>query len=179
MILTLALPVIALADYSPKLGMTMEEFLIKYNSVAAPLGSPYVKLTDPVRWTVFSGYNVAWFNPAKDSSVIILLLSSDPAGKNNLSCGLDVIQICTISSKDFIDLISITARCAEPFSDDLFGTPIGDMRISQLIKYYYDNGYKGSSSGAYWSINDENKTVLKIFEPDGWYYFQISAQEDA
>ena len=172
------LPMIALADYSSKLGMTMNEYITKYNSISAPLDSPYQKLSSPYMWTPFNGYKVAWFKPAKQSSVVLLLLSKDPAGKNDLSCGLDMIQICADNSKDFIDLIGITGRSGEPVSDNLFGTSISDMRVSQLLRYYYENGYKGTGKIAYWSINDDYSIVLAFFEADGWYTFQISSVED-
>ena len=177
LILALLLPAAALADYSSKLGMTMKEYIAKYNSVTAPLGSPYQKLDNPYQWTKFNDYNVAWFSPAKGSSVIILLLSKDPIG-NDLSCGLDMIQICTNNSKDFIDLVSITERSGEPFADNLFGISIVDLRVGQLLRYYYDNGYKDSKGCAYWSINETTSTMLAFFEPEGWYYFQISEKED-
>ena len=179
LILALALPAAAIADYSSRLCMTMEEYMAKYNSVTAPLGSPYQKLSIPYQWTKYNEYSVAWFQPAKDSSVIILLLSKDPSCTNNLSCGLDMVQICTNNSKDFIDLVSITARSGEPLSSSLFGVSISDMRVGQLLRYYYDNGYKGSGSSAYWSIDEDNKIVLEFFEAEGWYYFQICTQEDA
>lgn len=178
LILVLLMPAAALADYSPHLGMTMEEYLAQYNAIEAPLGSPYQKLTAPYQWTPFNGYRVAWFKPSKDSSVILLLYSNDPAGKNDLTSGLDKIQVCTDNSKDFIDLVSITARVAEPVSADLFGTSISDLRVTQLIRYYYENGYKGSGSYAYWTINEEETVVLAFFEQDGWYYFHISMPED-
>lgn len=178
MILVLLLPAAALADYSPALGMTMREYIDKYNAITAPLDSPYMKLSTPYSWTQFNQYQVAWFHPTKASSVIILLLSEDPNNTKNLDCGLDIVQICTENDKDMLDLICVTARGSEPFAGNLFGTSLGDLRITQLLRYYFENGYKGTDGIAYYTLDEDYKNAIEFFMTSGWYYFEICSMED-
>ena len=177
LILALAVPAAALADYSPFLGMTMSEYLAKYNSVPVSLSSPHIKLTSPYTWTDYENYKVAWFSPARDSSVIILLLSKDPDHIRTLDSGLDAIQICTDNNNDLIDLISITARTIEPFTVNLLGVSLGDIRVTQLIRYYYENGCKGTEQSAYQAIDEDENMFLILFMTGGWTIFQVSSKE--
>jgi hypothetical protein len=176
LILALLLPAVSLADYSPMLGMTMEEYIAKYNAVSAPLGSPYKKLDRPYQWTTGDDVHAAWFKPA-DSSVVILLMSKDPQPIRLTGCGLDAIYLFTEDSKDLIDLISIAGRCAEPLSSNLFGLSLGEMRTGQLLRYYYENGYKNTNGYAYWAIDDTEKIVMAFSMSSGRYSFQICTVE--
>ena len=181
LVIALAVPAFVLAEdeYTPALGMTIGKYLQKYNAVSAPLGSPYNKLDSPIAWTDSNQYQVSWFYPVNDSHVILLLSSRDTGNIKSLDCGLDIVQISTNSDKDLIDFICVAARCCEPVADNFLGVSFGDIRITQLLRYYFDNGYKGTSGSAYWSINEDDKIVLQFFMDSGWYYFQICSVEDA
>ena len=52
-------PFFAFAEYEPKLDMTLQEFLDKYNSISTGIGSPLVSLEAPVKWGKNDGRNVA------------------------------------------------------------------------------------------------------------------------
>ena len=178
LILAMLIPAVALADYSPKLGMTLDDFVNKYNSVSAPLGSPYTKLDKPIAWTKFNDYDVAWFSPVSNSSVTILLLSKEENPLHVMTGGLDSVQVFIKGDEDFIDLISVTARCSELFSQNILGISVGEMRIVQLIRYYYESNFKGTEGFAYYSINEDNTISLQFFKYSGLYYFCIGATED-
>ena len=176
-IIIISISAAASADYSPKLNMTISEYLLKYNAISAPLGSPYDKLSSPYMWSKYGAYNIALFHPSKSSSVELLLFSKDPNNEKSMDSGLDLIQIYTAKSEDLIDLISITARCSDPLSESLFGLSVGELRTGKVIRYYYENGFKNSQNYAYWSINDDENIVLAFCATQG-YYFQICSAED-
>ena len=70
-ILSFFIPAISLSEntYTPKLEMTMDEFILKYNALPATLESPYKSLGKPILWTNFNEYQVAWFYPESSSSI--------------------------------------------------------------------------------------------------------------
>ena len=177
LILALALPALALAEYSPKLGMRLDEFINKYNAISAPLESPYKSINNPSSWTKYDIYDVAWFSPANNSSATILLLSADPGAGHVLSRGLDMVQIFIKNDADFVDLISITSRCAELFAPSFLGTSMGNLIITNLMKYYYENNYKKSGGYVYNALNEDNTIQLQFFKADGYYYFSICQAE--
>lgn len=175
-ILILALlPVGALAeDYSPSLGMRMDEFLQQYNAISAPLGSPYEKIVNSYNFTESSDYRFSWFKPAKDSSVVLFLATKE---KGAVNYGIDMVQIGTTKSEDFIDLIIIATRCADIFAFDLLGTKMSGMQISSALRYYYENGLKSTELMSYCGLDGDGKYAISFFRQNGWYYFQISTME--
>ena len=176
LILAMLLPAAALAEsYEPLLGMTMDEFILKYNAVSAPLESPYVSLNKPFSWTKWEGFNVAWFYADKTKTVTILLLSKDPTNSVTTS-GLDEIQIFAKSDSAWVPLIGVTNRCASLFSAQLFGTSMSPMYIGDTIAYYYENNCEEKGLTAMHSLDEDNSISIIFFHQDT-YYFKISASE--
>ena len=174
LILAMLLPAAALADYTPALEMYVDDFLMKYNAISAPIGSPYEKIEKSYDFSSTSEYRFQWYKPAKDSSVVIFLGTKDTQFVNS---GIDIIQIGTSNSKDFLDLISIATRCSDIFASDLFGTKLSGMQVNNVIRYYYENGLKGKTMLAYNILDTDEKYAISFFESDGWYTFQISTME--
>ena len=180
LIIVMAVPAVALAaDYSPSLGMKMSDYILKYNALQAPLGSPYVLLDadKPELWTTFNEYSCAWFSPESEKKITVLLLSKDPEYGKSTEKGLDMIQIFTPTADGFIPLISIATRCSEPFATDLFGESLASYSIGSIIRYYYENGAEEKGLVAYNQMNASTDIVISFFKSSG-YYFQISKMED-
>lgn len=180
LILALLLPAAALADdYSPDLGMTMDDYIIKYNAVQAALGAPYVPMETPYLWSSWEGFRLAWFHADNERKVTILLLSKDPANNRSTKAGLDEIQIFTKSESDFIPLTSVAIRCSTIFAAELFGTSVAPMRIGSIIEYYYENNCLKKGMSAYNTLDEDGKTAVALFHDStsGYYYFQISSLE--
>lgn len=177
LILALILPVAAPAEsYTPVLGMNMQEFLNKYNAVSAPLGSPYKKLDRPIQWTKYNDYNAALFMPT--DTVIMILMTKQTNSDATMASGLDFIGMMATKSDDMVDLISVTQRVLELFTDNLFGVSLGALRISQVIRYYYENNHKTDMGYAYWWLDEENTRVLFLSKVDAGYLFAIGSLED-
>ncbi|MBR3334324.1 MAG: hypothetical protein IKG23_08560 [Clostridia bacterium] len=175
LILALLLPAAVLAEgYSPALGMRLNDFLLQYNAISAPLGSPYEKVANSYDFSVTSEYTFSWYKPAKDSSVVMFLGTKE---KGAVNYGIDLIQIGTKKSEELIDLIAIATRCADIFAFDLLGTKMTGMQINSALRYYYENGFKGTGMMSYAGLDSDGKYVISFFKQDGWYYFQISTME--
>ena len=179
LIVSLIIPAAASANmYEAALGMSMSDFLQKYNSIQAPLGSPYVQLSTSIaeNWTNYNGYWWAWCYPENTRKIALLLGTKDPECKKNLSSGLDMIQIYCTSPEDLIPLMGIAMRCSTPFSTDLLGTSMASFYVAETIKYYYENNFKAKDMISYMPIVVDGDIVLALFYSNG-YYFQISTQE--
>lgn len=183
LILALLLPAASLADeskekYKASLGMTIETFINKYNAVAAPLGNSYMMLDKPISWTASDVYNFAWFVPAKDSSVVIGLGTKQKDATHVLTGGLDLVEILMQKDTDFLDLISVTARCTDIFSVNYFNMSMGENSITRLMRFFYESGYKGSQGSAYLAINEDYSISLEFCYSENKYYFLIIPTED-
>lgn len=176
LIIALLLPVSVLADYSPALNMTINDFLLKYNAVQASLEAPYLALDKPFKWSLWDEYHLAWFKADKNGSVTILLMTKDPSDAQMLTSGLDMIQIFSNKESDFVPLISITNRCASIFAIQLLGTSFAPQRITQVMNNYYENNCKEKGLVAYSGLDENNELVIAFFY-DGQYYFEISSIE--
>ena len=176
LIMAMLLPAVALADYTPDLGMTIDEFILKYNSVQASLNSPYVSLDRPYQQNTWNGFRIAHFYADKDKKVTILLMTKDPGSSRITEAGLDEIQIFIPSDKDMVPLIGVTNRCAGLVSANIFGTSLSTMRTADTICYYYENNCKERGLTSYSGLDEEGKFAL-VFFFDTYYYFQISTVE--
>ena len=177
LILALILPVAAPAEsYTPVLGMNMQEFLNKYNAVSAPLGSPYRKLENPIQWTKYDEYNAAMFMPT--NTIIMLLMTKQKNIATTTVSGLDCVAIMSTNNDDMVDLISVTLRVLELFTDNLFGVSVGSFRLSQVIRYYYENNCKTDTGYAYWELDEEKTKVLGLSKAGEGYMFVIGSLED-
>lgn len=165
------------SNYSSVFGMTMGEFIQKYNAVPATLESPYISLNKPSRWTDYNGYRVAWFYPEKTSTVALLLLSKDPSADKSINLGLDEIQICSFSEKDWLPLLGVTKRCASLFGEDLFGVSTSSFSVIEALGYYYENNCKEKGYSSWRSLDAEEKYVLTFFYSDGFYFSIASASQ--
>lgn len=166
------------SSYSPKLGMTMDEFIIKYNAVPTTLDSPFKSLAMPAFWTDFDEYHVAWLYPESSSAVGLLLLSADKDNLKSTKAGLDVVQVFSLSKDSWIPLICVTKRCAGIFSEEVFSLSLDSFSIIEALKYYYENGLEKKGYTSYRSLTSDESVALSFGYSDG-YYFLISSMEDA
>lgn len=166
------------SSYSPKLGMTIEEYILKYNAVPATLESPYKSLDKPAFWTDFNEYQIAWFYPEKDSTVALLLMSTDKSNTKNVKAGLDAIQVFSLSKDNWIPLVAITKRCASIFAEELFGISTASFGIIEAINYYYENDLEKKGYTSYRPLTTDETLALSFGYADG-YYFLITSMEDA
>ena len=170
LMVVLLLPALCAAEsaYSPRTGMTMSEFIASYNNLPASLNSPYRPLVMPMQWTEFQGSNVAWFYPATDSDVALLLLTNDPKGKT-LDSGLDQLQVYNPDVKYFPSFIAIGTRCAQLFAMDLFTMSSTPHAITSVLNYYYENAIE-SGRMATWGLNMDTGAFIGYFQQDGYGY---------
>ena len=138
LILIVFLPVSGLA-YSPGLGMSVQEFMDKYNAIPASLGSLYLPLSQPDEWVKSDGYQVAWFHAAQNSDVRIMLMSQDDEAGQSLQTGLDAVRIYNFRPLDFVSFISTAIRCTSLFALDVANTSTAYYHVAETIKYYYEN----------------------------------------
>ena len=179
MILALFPPAAALAgDYTPALGMNMRDFILKYNAIEAPLGSPYVQLSTTVAsdWTYFNYHWCAWLYPENTRRVAMILMTKDPFGGKDFVSGLDTVQLYAASAEDLIPLISLAIRCSRLFSAELLSVSTSSFCVADVIQYFFENNLKEQGMLAYKQLDAESDYCISLFYSDG-YYFQISTQE--
>lgn len=175
LIIALAMPAAAGASASPALGMTLREFVTSYNSVQAPIGAPYVPLKEPYQWTDFNGYKVAFFYPTASTDILLLLMTKET---ESMDSSLDAVQIFSSKTEQLIAQISITARCVDLFSDDLFGNSLSYIPVTNCIRYYYESNAEKQGMSTYVSIDSDQKYALTLMRDSYGYTFQISTVED-
>lgn len=178
LILALILPASAPAEssYTPALGMTIPDFIAKYNAIPAPLGSPFLKAEAPYNASKWKGYRVYWYKVDRDGKVVLMLMSRDPHTELVSESGLDLIQIYTENDNDLIPLIGVTNRCATLFATDLFGTSMAPMRVCSAINFYYENNCRSNSQQSIIVLDENQRYCIALFY-DGMYCFQISPTE--
>jgi len=164
-------------EYEPALGMKMSEFISKYNAIGTPLGSTLLALREPEKWTKLNNSDVAWFAPARGESTRIYLISSDPAGQN-LSSGLDRIQISMDTPYDFLSFLTVADRCAQLFAADIFTVSMSKHCVYSAMTYYFENNLDGTGMCSYNQINAETKICCKFFSSENLYYLEICAEKD-
>ncbi len=176
LIVMMLVPTVSFCEsaYTPVFGMTIVEFIAKYNAVPATLESPYKSLGSPSFWTDYNEYQVAWFYPEKTSSIALLLLSKDKSASKSTKLGLDEIQIVAFTDNQWMPLISITKRCASLFGEDLFGVSTSSFSIIEAITYYYENNCKEKGYSSWRALDAEGKYALTFFYSDA-YYLTISS----
>ena len=168
----------AVSTYSPELGMSMSDFVQKYNAIGSALNSSLIALNIPIQWLDIEGNSVTYFMADKNSGTKIFLVSADPDNKNNLSAGLDQIQIHIESASDFPALITIADKCASLFADNIFGTSLSSFAITYVISYYYENVKDGSGYTAYRMLDTEEKYLIQFWKEQSGYYFAITPNTD-
>lgn len=177
LIMALVLPAAALSeDYAPALGMTIQEFISAYNSIGAPLGSPYAMLSVPYKWTKLNGNNVAWFRPEMGMKTIIFMYSCDTSAGKELTAGLDMIQIYAEEDDQLIPLIAVTDRCVSVFTEDILTIDLSAYYITKLISYYYEHNAAKNNTSAYYTLGSDSDLILSLTYMDG-YFFQLSRLE--
>lgn len=176
LILSLLLPVCSSSEsaYAPKLNMTMQDFVTKYNMAGAPFGSPLIGLSAPHSWTVWEKYNVAWFKTDNKSTVTILLESEDPspAAKTTAS-GVDRIQVFMVGTNDFLSFIAVSCRCLSLFATNMFGLDTAYYYVGQIIKEYYENNCFEQNLSYHRQLEVDGKIYIRFFYDSGYYYFEI------
>lgn len=175
LILALLLPVSAGASGSSALGMTLREFVTAYNNVQAPIGAPYAPLKDPYSWADFNGYKVAFFHPTLSTDIMLILMTT---GTESMDSGLDKIQLFSSKSEQLIPLISVTARCVDLFSDDLFGSSLSAIPVTNCLRYFFESNAEKQGMSSYVSVDSDQKFALMLFRDSSGYTFQISTVRD-
>ena len=167
--------------YGPSLGMTIAGFIDRFNAVPAPSGAPYQVLGEPLKWTRYNDYQVAWFYPDGDPKVILLLLTLDTSPAPSVLMGLDRIDICINDPDSFPALISVTARCAGLFTGDQDGYSVPEYAAADLIRYYYENGLKAKGLTAQRALDGGQGVCLSFtyYDSTKEYYFRIFPQPEA
>ena len=162
----------------PALGMTIRGFIDRYNAVPAPSGAPYQTLGEPLKWTKYGEYQVAWFYPDGDPKVILLLLTLDTSPAPSVSMGLDRIDICINDPDCFAALIGVTARCADLFAEEQAGYSVPEYAAADLIRYYYENGLKTNGLTAQRPLGSAEGYFLSFtyYASTKEYYFRIFPQ---
>lgn len=165
-------------DNSADLGMSMKDFIQKYNSIQAPLGSPYVQLNmnNAEKWVYFNGYWCACFYPENTHKIVMFLMTKDKSRKRDLNLGLDIIQLYAESDEDLIALICLAMRVTTIFTTDLFGLSMSGFYVADVIKFFYENEVKEKKIYTYRQLDTETDYTLSMFYSYG-YYFQISPLE--
>ena len=165
-------------EYSPKLGMTMADFIQKFNALPAQLEAPYVALTEPSFWAAI-GRNAAWFQPDSSANTYIVLISDEPGRRHSLDVGLDKIQIYVKNSKQFVSLFCVAYRCAQLFASDVLGTSMAPFSLMNAVSYYHESNAKSKNLVAYSPlIVDDVSLVLSFYDGADGFYFQISKSDD-
>lgn len=179
LLIILFLPVCSFSEsYSPGLGMTIADFIYKYNSAPAPIVSPYRSLKEPEKWFTFLDYSCTSYNPDTDFCVQITLMTKDTTQPNSASSGLDCIEISNVYNGDLVSLIAFAERCASFFTEELFGTSFSKLKITEAITYYYDNMLKRKKQMSYVSLDSDQLYALCFAYADSHYYFQIKPVSD-
>ena len=179
LILALILPAAAPAEssYNPALGMTIPEFLTKYNAVPAPLASPFILVDKPYNASKWNGYRVYWYKFDQDHKIIVTLLSMDPSTELPEESGLDMIKIFTKGDSDMVPIFSTAVRIATLFSIDILGTSMAPLRVATVVSSYYENNCRARGIYSYASL-DENQKYAVSFDHSDYYVFQISSAEE-
>lgn len=178
-LILLLIPAVSISENTTlsKLGMTIEEFILKYNSVPATLESPYKSLGEPAFWADFNDYHVASFYPENDSAVALLLMSKDKVNNKSTTAQLDAIEVLSLSKEKWIPLVNVTKRCASIFSEELFGVSTASFAIIETINYYYENNLEKKGYTSYRPLNADETIAISFGYSDG-YYFAITAADD-
>ena len=173
-LIALLVPASGLAEYSPELGMTMNEFVQKYNSQGSSLESPLLALKNPYNWSESDTAQIAYYNVANDSDVYISLFTNDKSKTKDLASGLDYILITCPSLKDFLSFVTVSTKCIDVFSQELFtGYPMGPYFLTAAMKYYYENRGDSEDFSSFQSINSESGTAIEFAVYDGNYCLLI------
>jgi len=172
------LPVLSFADsYTPVLGMSIDTFIQKYNSIGASLTSSLLGLSSPKGWMKSGDYNAACFAADSKANVYILLQTLDNKDAKGTASGLDSVQIVAYSSADFMSLITVAEKCTRIFSPSLLGTSWSPKYITDLIIYYYEN-INDNYSYAYNVIDSDNNFILYFFGSDNGYIFELTGSKE-
>ena len=174
------LPVLCLSEslYSPKLNMTISDFINKYNMIGVPFSSPLVGLKDAVKWTTWDKYDVAWYPADIISGTTILFETEDHSSSRSLSCGLDRIQVFMDGTDSFLSFISVSSRCLSLFAPNFFGMQTSSYFITEIIKDFYENNCLETGNIFYRQIEQGGNIYIKFFYVSGQYYFCIKKQEE-
>lgn len=172
LVLALLLPEAACA--SSGLGMTLGKFIAAYNNIEAPIGAPYAPLEKPFLWSEFNEYKIACFYPTMTTDIMLILMTK---GTASLDSGLDAVQLYTQKTEQMFGLISVTARCVDIFTDNLFGNSLSSIPVTNVIRYFYESNAEKKGMNSYVTIDSEQKYALTLIRDSSWYTFQISTVE--
>lgn len=164
------------STYSPALGLTMEQFISKYNAIGSSLTSPLIALDKPYYWSTYGDYNIAWYKADSKASTSILLYTKDTNNKKSTKSGLDMVQIYIEKETDFLSLITVTLKCTEIFAQDLFGNSMAPYYLSSVIKYYYENCLNTDLTAIH-TIDADNTNMIQFYKSGNEYFFVIAPYE--
>lgn len=169
--LILMLPSFSISE-TGDLGMSIGDFITKYNAMASPLVSPVLPLKKADFTIPWDEYKVSGYTADKYSECMIYLYSKGTAGVWSDTRRLDFIRI---SSKPeyFNALITIAGRCADLFVEDYFNMGLGKLTAMSVITYYYENNQKDDSYMSWNALNEEKGIYLYYGYSDSEYYFMI------
>lgn len=176
-LIALLVPASGLAEYSPDLGMTINEFIQKYNAQGSSLSSPLIALKTPYNWAKVDGANVAYFTVANGIDVYIGLFSYDPDKTRDLSGGLDYLFVGCQNPKDFLAFVTAGVKCTDVFAEDFYtGYSMAPHYVSSVMKYYYENQSSDENYVALQPIDSVSNRNLMFTSVNGGYMFGIGVE---
>ena len=176
-LIALLVPASGLAEYSPDLGMTMNEFIQKYNAHGSSLSSPLIALKIPSYWDKVDGANVAFFTVTNGTDVYIGLSSYDPGKTRDLSGGLDYLLVGCQNPKEFLAFVTVGIKCTEVFAEDFYtGYSMAPYYVSSVMKYYYENRSSDENYVAFQPIDSVSNRNLIFTSANGNYMFGIGVE---
>ena len=89
-----------------------------------------------------------------------------------------MVEILIQKDEDFLDMISVTARCTDIFSAYYFNMSLGEYSITRLMRFLFESGYKETQGIAYLTINEDSHISLEFCHLADSYWFLILPTED-
>lgn len=165
------------ADYSPGLGMTINEFANKYNIIPAAAGAPYKRLPTNASLMNRASYTCAVFNPVSNTGLEMLAITREKNAKT-ADAGLDAVFLFCYNDKDWMPFVATAKRIAYSFSPQVFGINYSDLYVGKLITEYYETMAKENDMYYYIQLGSDSEYCIALFSSDGIYAFVLAKISD-
>lgn len=159
--------------YVPALGMTINEFVNKYNMIQTPLGAPYKKLPVNASMKTRGDYFCAVYSPVNKSGMEILAVTLEE-NKKTADAGADAILLLCYKDSDILSFISTAKRITSMFSVEVFDINYSGLYIGELIADYYEYGAKENDQYYYIQLGGDSKYCAALYYYNGTYIFALT-----
>ena len=177
--LTGCIPVMASdnADYTPALGMTINEFVNKYNLIQSPLGAPYKRL--PINANIVSRgiYTCAAFTPADKSGIEMLAVTLEENAKT-ADAGADAVFLFCYKDSDWLSFIATAKRITSLFSMEMFGVNYAGLYVGMLTADFYETSAKEDDSFYYVQLGADSNYCAALYYYNGTYAFVLTTLDE-